>query len=149
MRLWHFLLGLGVLCLVTSLLLQFQPARLFDGRQLLAASYTYLGPDGSAQKQPGLVQVQILVRDSLDPSGPEVTSVAFNNQNVPLQPRDIYDNRGNASFQMEPGTYELRWTVNVRKKVWPRNVTYTHQVEISPRDSWIQISIEGDKASIS
>lgn len=149
MRLWHFLFGLGALYLITSLLLQFEPAQLSDNRQLLAASYTYLGPDGSAQKRPGLVQVQILVRDSADPSGPEVTSVTFNNNNVPLQPRDIYGNRGNGSFQLESGTYQLRWTVNIRKKIWPRNATYTHEVEISPRDSWIQISIEGDKASIS
>ncbi|HEY4255559.1 MAG TPA: hypothetical protein VGM34_04355, partial [Chlamydiales bacterium] len=87
---------------------------------LLLTTNTYLGPKHPLEGNPQLVKVQVVVRDSTDEKGPQVVSVYFNQQNVPLKPRDIYGNRGMASFQVPPGKYKLRWKVNRNKIVWPR-----------------------------
>jgi hypothetical protein len=114
----------------------------------LIASNTYFGPTKPIPGTPQLVRVEVLVRDSEDPSGPQVVSVDFNKNNVPLQPRDIYGNRGSGSFQLSPGKYKLRWVTNQNKIAWPRNLTHEEEVTINSRDLWIQIQIEGDQASI-
>jgi len=115
----------------------------------LLASNTYMGPTKSIPGKPQLVRVEVLVRDSADASGPQVVSVDFNKNNIPLKPRDITGNRGSGSFQLAPGTYKLRWVTNQNKRAWPRNVSHEEEVTISPRDLWIQIQIEGENATIS
>ncbi|HEX2583208.1 MAG TPA: hypothetical protein VHL30_03740 [Chlamydiales bacterium] len=119
-----------------------------DSDSTILASNTYFGPTKPIPGTPQLVRVEVLVRDSDDPSGPQIVSVDFNKNNVPLQPRDIYGNRGSGSFQLSPGKYKLRWVTNQNKEAWPRTITHEEEVTISPRDLWIQIQIEGDKASI-
>ncbi len=116
---------------------------------LLLTTNTYLGPKSPVDGNPHLVKVQVVVRDSLDNGGPQVLSVEFNQQSIPLKPRDIYGNRGMGSFQVPPGKYKLKWKVNKNKLVWPRNVDREEQVTINPRDQWVQILIEGEKVSIS
>ncbi|HEV7738122.1 MAG TPA: hypothetical protein VGO47_12230 [Chlamydiales bacterium] len=112
------------------------------------ASNTYFGPIKPAPGNPQLVRLEVLVRDSPEASGLQIVSVEFNNTNIPLKPRDIYGNRGNASFQVKPGTYQLQWIVNRDKFAWPRSVTHEEIVTVSPRDLWLQVSIEGETASI-
>ncbi len=126
--------------------LPFSPLENFHAQVL--ASNTYLGPTKPIPGNPQLVRVEVLVRDSDDPSGPQVISVNFNHNNVPLKPRDIYGNRGSGSFQLSPGKYKLQWATNQNKIDWPRNVTHEEEVTISSRDLWVQIQIEGDKANI-
>ncbi len=116
---------------------------------LLLTTNTYLGPKSPVEGSPQLVKVQVVVRDALENGGPQVLSVQFNQQNIPLKPRDIYGNRGMGSFQVPPGKYKLQWKVNKNKLVWPRNIDREEQVTISPRDQWVQILIEGEKVSIS
>jgi len=116
---------------------------------LLLTTNTYLGPKSPVEGNPQLVKVQVVVRDSLENGGPQVLSVQFNQQNIPLKPRDIYGNRGMGSFQVPPGKYKLQWKVNKNKLVWPRNIDREEQVTVSPRDQWVQILIEGEKVSIS
>ncbi len=147
MRFCHFILLAGLLCTAGSLALRFRAASPFD-KQALLASYTYLGPKSPLQGDPQLIQVQVLVKDSLQSDGPVITQAEFNKQNIPLQPRDIYGNRGSASFQLSPGKYSLRWTINQHKTAWPRTISHEEEVTLSPRDLWLQIVIEGEKASI-
>jgi hypothetical protein len=114
----------------------------------LTASNTYFGPVKQTPGNEQLIRVEILVRDSAEANGLQIVNVEFNNTTIPLKPRDVYGNRGNASFQMRPGTYQLTWAVNRDKFAWPRTVTHEETVTVDPRDLWLQISIEGDKASI-
>jgi len=112
------------------------------------ASNTYFGPIKPAPGNSQLVRLEVLVRDSPEASGLQIVSVEFNNTNIPLKPRDIYGNRGNASFQVKPGTYPLQWVVNRDKFAWPRSVTHEEVVTVSPRDLWLEVSIEGETVSI-
>ena len=121
----------------------------FTSLALLLTSYTYFGPKSPVPGNPQLVQVQVVVRDSLDEQGPQVTNVWFNQQSIPLKPRDIYGNRGMGSFQVPPGEYKLQWKLNRNKLVWPRTVDREEKVTVSPRDQWLEIKIEGDQVSIS
>jgi hypothetical protein len=94
------------------------------------------------------VKVQILIRDSAQLGGVKILSVEFDGQSIPLKPADIYGIRGEAGFQKKPGKYALKWTVERDQVVWPRRISHEEEVAISPRDLWIQITIEGDQASI-
>ena len=109
---------------------------------------TYLGPTSPLPGNPYLVRVELLVRDSPDLAGAQIQNVVFDGQAIPLKPRDIFGKRASASFQLAPGKYNLRWTVQRDKFVWPRTLTHAEEVDISPKDLWIQILIEGDSASI-
>jgi hypothetical protein len=110
--------------------------------------YTYKGPKTPVPGNPELVRIQILVRDSAEAGGVQVQRVEFNGEGIPLKPRDIYGNRGDASFQVFPGKYKLTWVVQKSKLIWPRTVTHEEAVNVSPRDLWLQIAIEGEQASI-
>lgn len=119
------------------------------GSLLAEAGNTYMGPIGPIPGNPQLVQVQILVKDDPNPSGVEVTRVEFNQQTIPLKTRDIYGNRGGASFQLPAGSYRLKWTVNRDKLAWPREIDHEEIVHVSPRDNWVQVEIVGNNATIS
>jgi hypothetical protein len=110
---------------------------------------TYMGPTSPVPGNPYLVRVEILVRDSPDMGGVQIQNVSFDGKEIPLKPRDILGKRASASFQLAPGNYTLRWTVEKDKVIWPRTISHEEMVIISPRDLWIQILIEGDKATIS
>lgn len=109
----------------------------------------YLGPNQPVLGNPQLVKVQILIYNAPNPSGVTIESASLNGKNIPLKPRDIYGYRGQAGFQLKPGTYKLRWKVNKDKNSWPRTIDHVEEVVISPRDLWIQITIRGNEASIS
>lgn len=112
------------------------------------AQYSYEGPSRPLPGNPQLIKVEVLVRDSPAPGGPEVKTVTFNRTSISLKPRDIYGNRGSAGFQLAPGKYRLRWVVEKNTKEWPREITREEEVTIDPKDLWLQIIIEGEDASI-
>jgi hypothetical protein len=114
----------------------------------LLAQNTYLGPVKPVPGNPELVQVEVIVRDSPVLGGVQVQSVEFDGKSVPLKPRDVFGNRGKASFQVSSGHYTLRWVVRRDKILWPRTMSYEETVTIDPRDLWVQISIEGEASSI-
>jgi len=119
----------------------------FTTSELLVQN-TYLGPTEPIPGNPQLVQIEVLVRDSPETAGVQIQSVIFNGQAIPLKPRDIFGKRASASFQLPPGNYMLRWTVNRNKLIWPRLITHEEEVTLDPRDLWIQILIEGEQVSI-
>lgn len=130
-RLFHFLLLLGTaLCAIPI------------------AQYTYKGPINPVPGDPKLVRIEVLVRDSPEAGGVQIQSADFNGEEIPLKPRDIYGNRGMASFQFPPGKYKLNWVTQRDQFTWPRTLTHQEIVTISSRDLWLQVSIEGDEASI-
>jgi hypothetical protein len=150
-RFWLFVMCLGFFLGIASLFVYFRESRsmTLESRALVAStSSTYMGPQKPVVGDPQLVRVQLIVKDATDSSGPQIVSVTFNGKNVPLQPRDIYGNRGAASFQLKPGKYRLRWRTNRDKFAWPRTLNHEEIVEISPRDLWLQVTIQGDTASI-
>lgn len=109
---------------------------------------TYMGPKEPIPGNPYLVRVELLVKDSPEAGGIQIESVMFAGRDIPLKPRDIFGKRGSASLQLPPGKYPLHWTVNRDKIIWPRVVSYDQEVVLSPRDLWVQILIEGERASI-
>lgn len=115
----------------------------------LTVQNTYFGPDHPLPGNPYLVRVQILVYDSPVQGGLQMENVDFYGQSIPLKPRDIYGFRGEGTFQVKPGVYKLRWTVQRNKLIWPRTIEHEETVTVDPRDQWIQIKIEGENAQIS
>ncbi|HSX14066.1 MAG TPA: hypothetical protein VLE96_06590 [Chlamydiales bacterium] len=109
---------------------------------------TYLGPKKFGLESADLIRVEILVKDSPLLSGLQIQNVVFNGQIVPLKPRDVFGKRGDASFQLPPGKYILKWTANRDSLIWPRVLKFEEEVILDPRDLWIQVQIEGDQASI-
>jgi len=109
---------------------------------------TYLGPTHKLQGNPQLVLIEILIRDSAELGGEQVESVTFAGEKIPLRPRDVFGSRGIVSLQKPPGTYSLKWVVQRDRFLWPRTLPYAEEIVISPRDLWVQISINGDQASI-
>src|SRR3989344_2524654 len=114
----------------------------------LTAQNTYLGPTSPVPGSPKTVRVEGIVHDSPTPAGVQIESVQFDGASIPLTPRDVHGYRATASFQVFPGKYKLRWKVKRDKLVWPRTVSHEEEVTVDPRDLWLQISIEGETASI-
>lgn len=119
-----------------------------DPRMEGSLAQTYFGPTAPIPGNPQLVRVEVLVQDGSEPNGLQVVSASFNGTSIPLKPRDVLGYRGGASFQVKPGKYTLRWKVNRDHFAWPRTASHEEIVTIDPRDLWLQISIEGDQASI-
>ena len=115
---------------------------------IASAGTTYFGPKSPVVGNPQLVRIEVVLKDSADSSGPQLVSVTFYNKNIPLKPRDVYGNRGSASFQVPPGKYKLNWTVNRDRYVWPRRVEHEMVVTVSPRDLWLQLEVQGDQATL-
>jgi hypothetical protein len=129
-----------------SLFIFFKP-NILQTKYPLLVSNTYFGPTEPEDKK--LIFVEVIIRDSSNPTGPQIVSVAFDQKNIPLKPRDIYGNRGSGSFKLSPGKYKLKWVTNQSKITWPRKVKHVEEVTINSRDLWVQIQIEGENASIS
>ncbi|HSX37325.1 MAG TPA: hypothetical protein VLE95_00665 [Chlamydiales bacterium] len=115
---------------------------------ICVASYKYQGPNQSVSGKPKLIRIEVLIRDSPRAGGFQIQEVVFNGERIPLQPRDIYGNRGSGSFQIPPGQYKLSWVVQRDRLYWPRTIRYEEEVNVDPRDLWLQIEIVGDTASI-
>lgn len=124
----------------------FQKFSIFDSTYL--AQNTYLGPTSPVPGNPQLIRVEIIVNDDPKLGGLQIQQVKFNGTDVPLKPRDINGFRGQGSFQLPPGKYKLTWIVNRDKFAWPRTVSHEETVTLDPRDLWVQITIQGDEASI-
>jgi len=120
---------------------------LFHSLQILG-SYSYQGPTQPVPGNPQLIRVEILIRDSPIEAGLKINSVKFDNKTVPLQPSDIYGNRGTASFQVPPGEYKLYWITQKDKNIWPRTTKNEKTIEINPAALWVQIEIIGSEVSI-
>ena len=116
--------------------------------KFIFASNTYFGPMDVGPGKNKLVKVEILISDSPDTGGMQIVEVQFNDQSIPLKPRGIDGRRGSASFQVLPGKYQLKWVVNRDNFAWPRNINKEAEVDVDPRDLWVQIEITGETVSI-
>lgn len=96
----------------------------------------------------GLTKVEVEVYDDPKVGGLPVLSATFDDVKIPLKPRDVHKYRGSASYQLKPGTYELDWTVQRDKFVWPRTVDHVQTFQIQPSELTLHITIEGDHASM-
>ena len=152
-KFFQFLLIVATFVLMGGVLLHFKKGSLPPYPQdphsaKLLVQNTYYGPVQPIPGDPYLVRVEVLIRDSAELGGVQIQSVEFNGQSIPLKPRDIFGNRGKGSFQLPPGQYALRWVVRRDKVAWPRTVAHEEEVTIDQRDLWVQITIEGEEASI-
>lgn len=109
----------------------------------------YMGPRAPIPGNPQLVRIQLMVHDDPNPQGVKIVSVRLHHHDMTLKPSDIYGFRGQTSYQVRPGKYTLRWVVRRDPHIWPRTITHEEEVDVSPKDFWIQINITGDKAAIS
>ncbi len=152
-RLLQLLFGMGTLLAISGIWLSLLhgPYSLegLSEQEIAQNVNNYLGPHAKVVGAPHLVRVQLLIYDDPDPKGVQIVNVQFDHQNVPLKPRDIFGFRGQASFQVKPHRYLLRWTVQRDALNWPRTETHEELLTIDPRDLWIQINISGNSASIS
>lgn len=114
----------------------------------IIAQNTYLGPIAPVPGDPQLIRVEIIVNDDPKLGGLQIQKVIFNSTDVPLKPRDINGFRGQASFQLPPGKYKLKWIVNRDKYAWPRTASHEEIVTLDKRDLWVQITIQGEEAKI-
>jgi hypothetical protein len=138
-------------CLMASIFIfrsksQLKIEEIFNSKQIV--QNTYLGPTSPVLGNPKLILVEVIINDDPALGGVEIQNVEFNETSIPLKPRDVYGFRGQGSFQLPPGKYKLVWTVNRDKSVWPRSVSHEELVTLSPRDLWVQITIQGETASI-
>ncbi len=140
---------LGISLVVLNLFFYFSKSPENIEPNTLLAQNTYMGPTEPIPGNPSLVRVEVLVRDSPALAGVQIRNVIFDQKEIPLKPRDILGKRASASFQLPPGNYTLRWTVEKDKVIWPRTTTHEEIITIDPKDLWIQILIEGDQVSIS
>lgn len=108
------------------------------------AQTTYYGPTSPV---PGLVKVEIHIYDDPSLGGVTIESASFNNQAIILHPAGIRGFRGGGSFQVSPGTYKLVWAISRGKNDWPRTVRHEEKIQIKATDTWVQISIQGEKAT--
>jgi hypothetical protein len=113
---------------------------------LLTAQTPYYGPNHPAK--PSDIPVQLYVYDETDTGITKVESVTFDGINVALQPAYLYVFSGGGGYQMGPGSYNLEWTVSSGQRSWPRTQTFKQTVTIQPGDSWLQVTIKGDKATV-
>lgn len=154
-RVWLGVLILGTFLTMMGTLLYFRQSAL----PLMSLSHhsslivqnvnEYQGPTQKVPGNPQLIRVQILINDDPSPQGVQIEKIEFNHKKITLKPRDIYGFRGQGSFQLPPGKYRLKWTVRRDRYAWPRTVTHEEEVELSPKDLWIQIVITGEQASLS
>jgi len=144
-RFFQFLFAVSTALSLFAICLSLLPGK---GAGQLIAAYSYQGPTQPVPGNPHLVRVEVILRDSPALAGVQIKSADFNGQGIPLQPRDIYGNRGTGSFQVPPGKYKLRWVVQRDRVAWPRTITREEEVTIDPRDLWIQIEVVGENASI-
>lgn len=142
------LLVLATLLCSLNLFLYLSPQKQTSSQEKIISQSTYFGPTSSVPGNPELIKVEVLIHDSPKLSGVQIQSVVFNGQAIPLKPRDIFGKRGEASFQLPPGTYSLRWTVQRDKLLWPRTLSFSEEVILDAKDLWVQILIEGEEVSI-
>ncbi len=146
-RFFNLLLLVSSTLALTATFLFFQ--KVSSAPSLITQSVNeYLGPNTRTSKNNQLVRVQILVNDDPGPAGVQIEKVTFHKKTLNLKPRDIYGFRGEASFQLAPGTYRLKWTVKRDALAWPRTTSHEEEVQVDPRDLWIQITITGETAAI-
>ncbi len=114
----------------------------------------YYGPDESphvTQPSPKVsqkIRVQILVYDQPDLGGLTIQEVSFNGTTLALQPADLNGFRGGGSFALSPGSYSLNWIVSRDARVWPRTIKHRQTVQITSKDSWMQVTIQGDQVTV-
>ena len=109
------------------------------------AQSTYYGPTSPV---PGLIKIEIQIYDDPELGGPKIVEVQFHNQQIALKPPGVRGYRGGASFQLEPGSYDLIWRVSSSTFTWPRTVKHQQKIQIGPRDVWVQIAIHGNAAAV-
>ncbi len=124
----------------------FKNVPIFDSTCI--AQNTYFGPITPVKGNPQLIRVEVIVNDDPKLGGVQIKEVHFNQTNIPLKPRDINGFRGQGSFQLPPGKYKLTWVLNKDKFAWPRTVSHEQIVTLDPKDLWVQITIQGEEASI-
>lgn len=110
----------------------------------LFSQMPYYGPTSPSSG----IQVQLMVYDQPELGGLKIESVRLNGINVNLQPPDLYGFRGGGGFQFQPGSYQLEWSASKDKVTWPRSMSYKKTILIEPRDTWVQVTIQGDKVNI-
>lgn len=125
--------------------------RLFLIFALLAQS-SYYGPKPPPHFGPpsieNTIRVQIQIYDDPALGGARIEEVSFNQQDIPLQSPDLHGFRGGAGFQMSPGKYDLVWSVSTDRTSSPKTVQQKQKISISKGDQWIQITIQGENATV-
>ena len=95
------------------------------------------------------IRVQIQIYDDPSLGGARINEVSFNQTKIPLQAPDLHGYRGGGGFQVPAGKYSLNWNVTVYQESSSQTFDHKKTVTISKNDTWVQIMIQGEEASIS
>jgi hypothetical protein len=118
----------------------------FFWKNTCSAQTPYYGPTSPVA---GLIKVEIQVYDDPDLNGVKVEEVIFDGKNIPLKPVGIHGFRGGGNFQVKAGSHLLIWRISKGSKApWPRVVQHQQKVEIREGNDWVQITIQGEQATI-
>ena len=94
------------------------------------------------------IRVQIEIYDDPKLGGVRIRDISFNGQDIALQSADLKGFRGEAGFQLAPGTYNLVWTVTRDQIIWPRTIRHREKIAIGKKDEWVQITVQGEQVTI-
>jgi hypothetical protein len=138
-KILHLLIYLGAVLFVLGVALFFKNHACY-------AQTPYYGPSSPV---PGLIRVEIQAFDDPDLGAVKMDEVIFNGKQIPLKPAGIHGFRGGAHFQVSPGSYDLIWSVSRDcQSCWPRTVRHKQKVQIKKGMTWVQITIQGENATI-
>jgi len=96
------------------------------------------------------IRVEIVVQDDLsDDDVDKIQEVYFDNQRLRLHTSDYLGNRGRFYIKVDPGTYEVKWSVRTKNE-WPAVETYSKSVSIpqTAKLYYIQINQEDIQTDI-
>ncbi len=96
------------------------------------------------KRDPVYVKVKLFVYDGLQ----EVSSLIFNEEEISLKPKDPQKSRGEFFFRLRPGKYMIQWTTKKTRFIWPRKLVHKKTLNITKKDHWIYIRIDGASINI-
>lgn len=119
---------------------------------ILVAQTPYYGPKPlphfNEPKYPAkLYHVQLYAYDDPAPGGLKIQDVTLAGQAADIKPPDIHGFRGGGGFRLAAGKYKLSWNVSRDDFSWPRSLHYEQTITVVPRDTWLQVTIRGDKVT--
>jgi len=114
---------------------------------LFAKTTSSFRPIPERPGSPHFVRVQITVTDISDETDMQIVHAEFDRQKIALRPPNPTGIRGKLHAQVFPGTYSLSWIVE-RKNPRTTRESFEKEIEIDPKEEWVDILIEGDTIEV-
>ncbi len=138
-----FLFSIAVIATLLGLyLIPFEETPLITPRNNLSYNPYRAGPPQN------LINIQITFMDPENDVQGVIESATFDGKPVELQSPNPTRLRATIYPRVEPGTYELSWTVRKNSAVWPQTLSNNKEITITKQDQWMEILVEGNSITI-